>query len=74
LGSLIFSKVIWKDELAQKPEGVELLKMIEEDEDAFVDSSLRDRFDKLENILNVIHKRAKVLFLLMEYITKSKKD
>ena len=72
LGSLIFSKVIWKDELAQKPEGVEVLKMIEEAEDAFLDSSLTDRFDKLENLLTLIHKRAKRIFLLMEYVAKRK--
>jgi hypothetical protein len=72
LGALIFGKTIWKDELAQKTEGIEILKMIEEIEEAFVDSSLRDRFDKLENILNVIHKRAKGIFSLMEYISKEK--
>jgi hypothetical protein len=74
LGSLIFSKVIWKNALEQKPEGVELLKMIEEAEEAHVDTSLRDRFDRLESILNVIHKRAKGLFLLTEHIAKSKRD
>ncbi len=72
LASLMFAKVIWKEELEQKEKGVEIFKMIEETEEAFVDSSLRDRFDKLENILNVIHKRAKGLFFLMEYIAKEK--
>ncbi len=74
LGTLIFAKIIWKDELAQEDKYAEILKMIEEAEEAFVDSSLRDSFDKLENILNVIHKRAKGLFFLMEYIAKSKRD
>jgi len=72
LGTLIFSKAIWKDELSQKEKGIEILKMIEETEEAFIDSSLKDRFDKLEDILSVIHKRAKGLFLLMEYVAKEK--
>jgi len=65
-------KIIWKDELAQKKEGIEILKMIQEIEEAFVHSLLRDRFDKPENILKVIHKRTKGIFSLMEYISKEK--
>ena len=72
LGALIFGKVIWKDELVQKQEGIEILKTIEEAEEAFVNGSLTNSFDKLEDILTVIHKRAKGLFLLMEYIAKEK--
>ena len=72
LASLMFAKVIWKEELEQKEKGVEIFKMIEETEEAFVDSSLRDRFDKLENLLTVIHKRSRALFLLLEYIAKGK--
>lgn len=71
LGTLILAKVIWKDELVQKEEGMEIMKTIEEAEEAFVDGSLT-RFDKLENILNVIHTRTKGIFLLMEYIAKEK--
>ena len=59
LGTLIFTKIICKDELAQEEKGAEILRMIEEAEETFVDNPLRDRFDKLENILNVIHKRTK---------------
>jgi hypothetical protein len=73
LGTLIFTKIIWKDELAQE-KCVEIIRMIEEAEEAYVDTSLRDGFDRLESILTVIHKRAKGLFLLMEYIAKSKRD
>ncbi len=71
LGTLIFTKIILKDELAQE-KCVEIIRMIEEAEEAYVDTSLRDRFDRLESILNVIHKRAKGLFLLTEYIAKEK--
>lgn len=72
LGTLLLAKVIWKDELVQKQEGIEILQTIEEAEEAFVNGSLTNRFDKLENILNVIHKRAKGIFSLMEYISKEK--
>jgi hypothetical protein len=71
LGALILAKIIWKDELVKKQEGREILKVIEEAEEAFVNDSLT-KFDKLEDILTVIHKRAKGLFLLMEYIVKEK--
>jgi hypothetical protein len=72
LGALILAKVIWKDELVQKEKGMEIIKTIEEAEEAFVDASLTNRFDRLENILTLIYKRAKGLFLLMEYIAKEK--
>jgi hypothetical protein len=40
----------------------------------FVNNSLTDRFEKLEDLLDVINKRAKGIFLLMEYISKNKQD
>lgn len=40
----------------------------------FVDSSLADRFERLEDLLDVIYKRANGIFLLMEYISKNKQD
>ncbi len=72
LGALVLSKVIWKNELEQKQVGMEILKVLEEAEKAFVNGSRTNRFDKLENILTLIHKRAKGIFLLMEYIAKEK--
>ena len=39
-----------------------------------MNSSLTDRFEKLEDLLDVILKRAKGIFLLMEYISKSKQN
>ena len=68
LGTLLLAKEIWKDKL--KKEGAEVVKAVEEAEEAFVDSSLTDRFEKLENILDVISKRVKGLFLLLEEILK----
>lgn len=73
LGALLLAKDIWKDELEKEEEGIEVIKAIKEAEEIFIDSSLTDRFEKLENILNVIHKRARGIYVLMEYISKHKK-
>jgi hypothetical protein len=72
MASLMFAKMIWKEELAEKEKGVEIFKMIEEAEEAFVDSALPDRFDRLENLLTVIYQRSKALFLLLEYFAGGK--
>ena len=71
LGALLLAKEIWKDELEQRKEGIEILKTIEEEEEAFINKSFTDRFEKLEGILNVIHKRAKGLFLLLDDARKN---
>lgn len=73
LGTLIFTKIILKDELAQE-KCVEILKMIEEAEEAFLNDSLTNKFDRLEDILSLIHKRAKAIFLLTEYLAKEKRE
>lgn len=70
LGTLLLAKELWKDKLKQKEEVSEVMKAIEEAEEVFVDSSLTDRFERLENILDVIEKRVKGLFLLLETILK----
>ncbi|MCL4537727.1 MAG: hypothetical protein M1610_09075 [Nitrospirae bacterium] len=74
LGTLLLAEGIWKDYLEQKPAGIEVLQAIKEAEEDFVNSSLADRFEKLEDILDVIYKRANSIFLLMEYISKNKQD
>ena len=70
LGTLLLAKEIWRDKLKQKQEGSEVLKAIEEAEEAFVDNSLTDRFERWENVLDVINKRVRGLFLLLEDILK----
>lgn len=70
LGSLLLAKGVWKDDLERTPAGLEVLRAIEEAEEDFMDSSPTDRFEKLEDLLDVISKRAKGIFLLMEYISK----
>jgi hypothetical protein len=71
-GALLLAKDIWKDELEKTQEGLEIIETIEKAEEAFVNSSLTYRFEKLENILNVIHTRANGIFMLLEYISKNK--
>ena len=72
LGALLLAKGVWRDDLEQKAAGLEVLRAIEEAEEDFVNSSITDRFEKLEDLLDMISKRAKGIFLLMEYISKGK--
>ena len=74
LGALLLAKGVWRDDLEQKAAGLEVLRAIEEAEEDFVNSSITDRFEKLEDLLDVISKRAKGIFLLMEYISKGKQN
>jgi len=74
LGALLLAKGVRKDDLEQKPAGLEVLRAIKEAEEDFMNSSLTDRFEKLEDLLDVILKRAKGIFLLMEYISKGKQN
>ena len=67
LGALLLAKNIGKDKVEQS---ADVMKVIEEAEYAFVNTSLIDGFDKLDDVLNVIHKRAKALFMVIEYISK----
>jgi hypothetical protein len=73
LGALLLAKDIWKDELEKEPEGSEVIQAMEEAEEAFMNSSLTDTLEKLENVLDVIHERAKGIYALMEYVSKHKK-
>ncbi|MDA8242226.1 MAG: hypothetical protein M0Z67_17890 [Nitrospiraceae bacterium] len=74
LGALLLAKGVWRDDLEQKAAGLEVLRAIEEAEEDFVNSSITDRFEKLEDLLDMISKRAKGIFLLMEYISKGKQN
>ncbi len=69
LGTLLLAKEIWKNKLRQ--EEADIVKIIEEAEDTFIDSSLMDRFERFENTIDVINKRMKGLFLVLEDIVKS---
>jgi hypothetical protein len=73
MGTLLLAKDLYKDDLLNSREGEEVISILEEAEEAFVDTSLTNRFDRLENVLDVIHKRTKGLYTLMEYFSKYKK-
>lgn len=70
LGVLLLAKNIWKDELVQRPEGIEIIETIENAEETFVNSSLTDPNERLEDIINVIRARVNGIFELLEYISK----
>ncbi len=73
MGTLLLAKDLYKDKLPGSREGEEVIRVLEEAEEAFVDTSLTDRFARLENVLDVIHKRTKGLYTMMEYLSKHKK-
>ena len=73
LGTLLLAKGMWKEGLERETAGIEVLRTIREAEEDFPDSALADRFEKIEDILDVILKRAKAIFLLTEYISKNKR-
>ena len=70
MGTLLLAKDLYKDELLKSREGEEVIRVVEEAEEAFVDDMLTNRFARLENVLDVIHKRTNGLYALMEYFTK----
>jgi len=70
LGTLLLAKDLYKDNLSKSREGEEIIKTLEEAEEAFVDTSLTNRFARFENVLNVIHKRTKGLYTLMKHLSK----
>ncbi len=73
MGTLLLAKDKYKDELLKSREGEEVIRVLEEAEEAFVDTSLTDRFARLENVLDVIHKRSKGLYTMMDYLSRQKK-
>jgi hypothetical protein len=70
LGALLLAKNIWKDELVRRPGRIEITETIEKAEEIFVNGSLTDPLDRLEDILNVIQSRVNGMFELLEYISK----
>ncbi len=72
-GALMLAKDRWKTALEQEPEGREVLRALSNAEADFVTSGLSDRTERIEDLLDVILKRAKALFLLMEHVSKERK-
>ena len=73
MGTLLLAKDLYKDDLLKRREGEAVIRVLEEAEEAFVDTSLADRFARLENALDVIHKRSKGLYTMTEYLSRHKK-
>ncbi len=72
LGSLLLAKDAWKDALHGTPEGLLVLKTVEEAAEEFIDPSLSDPVAKLDNVLGVINKRARAVVVLMDYLARHK--
>jgi hypothetical protein len=73
LGSLLLAKDAWKDALLGTPEGLRVLKILEEAAEEFIDLSLTDPVEKLDDVLGVINKRARALVVVLDYLAEHKK-
>jgi hypothetical protein len=71
-GALLLAKELWKDQLSQGPKGVEIMEAMEAAEDAFADRSQADRGKRLEQTIDVIGKRAKSIFDVMSFVSRSR--
>ncbi len=72
LGSMLLAKDVWKDALLRTPEGLRVLKTIEEAADEFIDTSITDPVAKLDNVLGVINRRARAVVVLLDYLAQHK--
>jgi hypothetical protein len=72
LGSLLLAKDLWKDELLRTPEGLDVMRAVEEAEEEFIDPSITNNVEKLDNILGVINKRARAFVVLIDYLAQQK--
>ncbi len=70
LGALLLAKDAWKGVLLGTPEGLRVLKTVEEAADEFIDPSITDPVAKLDDILSVINRRARALVVVMDYIAR----
>ena len=72
LGSLLLAKDAWRDALLGTPEGLRVLKTVEEAAEEFMDPSLTDPVEKLDNVLGVINKRARAVVVVLDYLAQHK--
>ncbi|HSB34137.1 MAG TPA: hypothetical protein VLG39_06755 [Nitrospirota bacterium] len=73
LGSLLLAKDAWMDALLGTPEGLRVLETVDEAADEFIDTSLADPVEKIDNALNVINKRARAVVVVLDYLSQHKK-
>ncbi len=72
LGSLLLAKDSWKEELSGTQEGVRVLHLIEAAAEDFIDLSITDPVEKLDNVLTVINRRARAIVVVLDYIAHKK--
>ncbi len=72
LGSLLLAKDSWKEELSGTQEGVRVLQLIEAAAEDFIDLSIIDPVEKLDNVLTVINRRARAIVVVLDYIAHKK--
>lgn len=72
LGSLLLAKDAWKDALLRTPAGLRVLKTVEEASEEFIDPSLADPVEKLDNVLGVINRRARAVVVVLDYLAQHK--
>ncbi len=70
LGSLLLAKDTWKDVLLGTPEGLHVLKTIDEAAEEFIDPSLTDPVAKLDDVLSVINRRARAVVVVLDYLAQ----
>ncbi len=70
LGSLLLAKDAWKDALLRTPEGLRVLKTVDDAAEEFIDASLSDPVEKLDNVLGVINKRARAVVVVLDYLAQ----
>ncbi len=70
LGSLLLAKNSWKDELLLDPQGLAVMKTIEDAEEESIDPSIADPVARLDSVLTVINRRARALVELIDYIAR----
>ncbi len=71
-GSLLLAKDSWKEELSGTQEGVRVLQLIEAAAEDFIDLSITDPVEKLDNVLTVINRRARAIVVVLDYIAHKK--
>ncbi|HUI44861.1 MAG TPA: hypothetical protein VL122_02565 [Nitrospirota bacterium] len=72
LGSLLLAKDAWKDALSGTQEGIRVLQSIEAAAEDFIDPSITDPVEKLDNVLTVINRRARAIVVVLDYIAHNK--
>lgn len=71
-GSVLLAKDAWKEELLSSPEGLEVMRTVEEAEEEFMDHSLTDPVARLDRSLSVINTRARAFVMLIDYLARHK--